>query len=53
MILHILLTAVLALAAVALMFPISPLISAMFLNVLLFVTFGGPGLLIWAQRYKK
>ncbi|KAH7103053.1 phosphatidylinositol N-acetylglucosaminyltransferase [Auriculariales sp. MPI-PUGE-AT-0066] len=53
LLLHVVLAVVLASIAVAMMLPISPLTAVLFLSVLLFVTFGGPALLMWAQQFKN
>jgi hypothetical protein len=47
------LTVFLSILAVRLMLPLSAMVAHLFSGTLLFVTFVCPGLLIWAQQYKK
>ncbi|KZW04386.1 phosphatidylinositol N-acetylglucosaminyltransferase [Exidia glandulosa HHB12029] len=52
-VLHFTFTVCIATASVWSMHSLSPFVASLFAGTLLFVTFGGPGLLMWAQQYKN
>lgn len=51
--LQVVLTAVISALAVALTHPLSSTAARIYISCFIFVTFIAPGVLVWAQRYKK